>query len=1003
MEKIEIQRFIRSIVRRAHTIQLLVSCNWMLFAGILGVLLASLGFSLHLHYQWVSIIFYSIVLFVAVYVLWRFVQHYVLWSSPLYPYDKVEAEEPMLRGRSYLALDEEDTEEPNFLRTRALQKVLRGLSDIAVERIVSMRPVWRTLHRLVVISIIAVFAQYTLPVGPLQAWAALQSQQAFLQESLQKIDITDESAIVIGDITIHYIFPEYTKMTPITIPNSNGEIHAPPGTKIHVQAKTLERYQAVQIQFNQDPAQEATLSNGREISAEFVLEKEGGYRFVLFDGTQRLPSQAFDMVFDDDDPPVVSVEMKQTKIPSNRPVAFKWTATDDFGLERVVLEIEKKGQVSSFVLRRPENNQLELSANMKRAVSELGLQGGDTAILRVVAYDNQAPIDREESVADGEAFGKRGASADIEIMIMTPEMTAEEMRDLNRKLRDTMLFILADYLVETTPKFDALGMWGDTARLRYDPLRELTNAEWGEQWPTYLSAQLVADVLADSASIMRFLMTTFGPSKIGQPKQADYTSFTEMYESHIAQLERTIYIIDTMLRQVAFMEVAKNAASLNKEVEKFTEMDLENMTAQELTMRLEPINRRMEKLLEATTDLGDGSIKEFIVQRQMEIQNLEKELQKSLEANNTEQIRDLSEQISKAMEQYNDGVQEHLQRLKDEEDQMQQEMESLIEKLEQMEKAEQELANELSTQRAEHDVDGQSKIEIWKKLETLAERSLEYSKEIVDKSGDGRGFQSSTIYGYERLLQQAQKDYNLVISKDSDTLLEEVYIMSRHIAGSNSRTSTELNRQRRPQDALPPSVSSIPNTLNELSVITVEMQELLSKAEMQESSNNEYMSELAQQQNARQKNLRIQMQQAVQEVIKLEQQMPTADGSASEFAKEAVEDMQEAGDSLQQGDSLRGEGFEIQSALRIRDTIDALQQQMQQMQQMQQQMQQMSGESSGSDDGDSQDVSSVDIPPIERRLTPEEYRKQLLEGMQGDVPQEFEILKKRYYEELVAQ
>ena len=1003
MEKIEIQRFIRSIVRRAHTIQLLWSCNWMFFAGVLALLLASLGFSLHIQYQFVSILFYAIVSFVSMYVLVRFVQHYMLWSSPLYPYHKVEAEEPALRGKSYLALDEENVEEKNFLRTRALQKVLHSLSDIALEKIVSMRPVWRTLHRVFVMTIIAVFAQYTLPVGPIQAWAALQSQQSFLQENLQKIDIADVSAIVIGDITIHYIFPEYTKMTSITIPNSNGEIHAPPGTKIRVQAKTLEKYQAVQIQFNQEQAQEAILDNGRDISAEFVLDKEGEYRFILFDGIQRLPSQAFDMVFDDDDPPVVSVEMKQTKIPSNRPISFKWTASDDFGLERVVLEIEKKGQVSSFVLRRPESNQLEMSANMKRAVSELGLHGGDTAILRVVAYDNQAPLDTEESVADGEAFGKRGASADIEIMIMTPEMTAEEMRELNRKLRDTMLFILADYLVESTPKFETLGTWGNTARLRYDPLRELTNTEWGEQWPTYLSAQLVADVLADSSSIMRFLMTTFGPSKIGQPKEEDYKSFTEMYDAHVEQLERTIYIIDTMLRQVAFMEVAKNATSLNKEVERFTEMDLENMTPQELTMRLEPINRRMDMLAEATTDLGDGSIREFIVQRQMEIQNLEKELQKALEANHTEQIRELSEQISKAMEQYNDGVQEHLQRLKDEEDQMQQEMESLIEKLEQMEKAEQELANELSTQRAEHDGDGQSKIEIWKKLEKLAEQSLEDAQDIVEKSGDGRGFQSSTIYGYERLLQQAQKDYNLVIAKDIATLPDELYIMDRHIASSNSRTSTELNRQRRPQDALPPQVSSIPDMLNNLSVQAVEMHELLSRSEMQESSNNAYMSELAKQQNAKQQNLRTQMQQAIQEVIKLEQQMPTADGSASQFAKEAVEDMQEAGESLQEGDSLRGEGFEIQSALRIRDTIDALQQQMQQMQQMQQQMQQMSGESSGSDDGDSEDISSVDIPPIERRLTPEEYRKQLLEGMQGDVPQEFEILKKRYYEELVAQ
>ena len=39
----------------------------------------------------------------------------------------------------------------------------------------------------------------------------------------------------------------------------------------------------------------------------------------------------------------------------------------------------------------------------------------------------------------------------------------------------------------------------------------------------------------------------------------------------------------------------------------------------------------------------------------------------------------------------------------------------------------------------------------------------------------------------------------------------------------------------------------------------------------------------------------------------------------------------------------------------------------------------------------------------EEHMSPEEYRKALLEGMKGDVPEEYQTLKKRYYEELVQQ
>ena len=45
----------------------------------------------------------------------------------------------------------------------------------------------------------------------------------------------------------------------------------------------------------------------------------------------------------------------------------------------------------------------------------------------------------------------------------------------------------------------------------------------------------------------------------------------------------------------------------------------------------------------------------------------------------------------------------------------------------------------------------------------------------------------------------------------------------------------------------------------------------------------------------------------------------------------------------------------------------------------------------------------MDMPDPNDFPTPEEYRQALMEGMQGDVPPEYEQLKARYYEELVRQ
>jgi len=45
----------------------------------------------------------------------------------------------------------------------------------------------------------------------------------------------------------------------------------------------------------------------------------------------------------------------------------------------------------------------------------------------------------------------------------------------------------------------------------------------------------------------------------------------------------------------------------------------------------------------------------------------------------------------------------------------------------------------------------------------------------------------------------------------------------------------------------------------------------------------------------------------------------------------------------------------------------------------------------------------VEIPAPEEFRTPEEYRRALLEGMQGEIPPEYQALEKHYYEDLVRQ
>ncbi|MFZ5476599.1 MAG: hypothetical protein ACOZNI_07470, partial [Myxococcota bacterium] len=59
----------------------------------------------------------------------------------------------------------------------------------------------------------------------------------------------------------------------------------------------------------------------------------------------------------------------------------------------------------------------------------------------------------------------------------------------------------------------------------------------------------------------------------------------------------------------------------------------------------------------------------------------------------------------------------------------------------------------------------------------------------------------------------------------------------------------------------------------------------------------------------------------------------------------------------------------------------------------------------GDDDGDGESIGEeqMQLPAPEEFATPEEYRRALLEGMSGEIPEEYRNLNRRYYEELVRQ
>jgi hypothetical protein len=165
----------------------------------------------------------------------------------------------------------------------------------------------------------------------------------------------------------------------------------------------------------------------------------------------------------------------------------------------------------------------------------------------------------------------------------------------------------------------------------------------------------------------------------------------------------------------------------------------------------------------------------------------------------------------------------------------------------------------------------------------------------------------------------------------------------------------------------------------------------------------------------RQRDLENRLKQASERATALERQFPVRPEGMKEALDDAGQRMQQASEDLQQGQPMQAEGSQGVAGQRIAEAIEALEQAQDQARQQQQAGQGGSGGQQGQegdkdgpqdgDEGQSDELSrrDLEIPGREEFRTPEEYRRALLEGMDGEVPEEYRAMKRRYFEELVGQ
>ena len=919
----------------------------------------------------------------------------------------VEALVPDLRSRLLTAIDWTQRSQERFSQV-LLQRSARKARELALQvqpaQVHSPRAAQRAGGGLAAVLVVLLAAGWLLPVGPADALAVLmRGRAAVLADRLANDQgIQDADSVLIGNIVLFYTFPDYTGLDPMEVPNSDGTIHAPPGTRVRITARTAEAFDAVALQVGSKDAVEARLAGGRDIEAVLEVEGEGVYRFLLVRGQDVSRSPDYRIVVDEDAAPVVAVQSDaQFTAPVNQPLRLAWNARDDFGLKRVVLEIEQDGQVREIELRRPLDGDPELSGAVFMTPEELGLSPGSQAKLRVVAYDN-----------DWMAGGKRGESIEMTVDVLGPQAQGRRLNTYIRELRDAMVLVLADYLVEDVPpSTSAPGMlrWAEGARKRYDPIREIMQRQWGDSTPSSIDGQRVSEVMESGARLIRFTVTTYSPGENGRANDQDVATFASLHAEHIEVLEQTIYLLDTMVRRVGLAEVAERAAEVAQEAQELREFAETNPDAAALMARLDQLERLMASLARAAEKLDEGSLKEFVNARLDESRNLMDAIRKAIAEGDLELAQRLLQQLADSLQQMSEGVGNQMSQGQQADDEMAQKMEQLMEDMSALAEEQESLAEQLAEARSKEGNKAAEQAKAWEEVQRLAERAAQASRTATESAGDGAGWRTSSVDRLQRLQDSTDELLDAVRARDARATLERADRTLRQGSIAQAAVDNELTRARPAREGVPDGVRRAQEETATALEAVQEILELMETKLQQQQEESEAMQQLARQLSAQQQQLGERQQQLQRQLQEVEQGLPTADGSAGEAMQQAGEAMQRAEQQLGAGRSIQGEGHQRDAAGRLRSAQEALQQQQQQYQQMQQRMQQMQGNDQGNQEPreDNRDGNFsqrfIEIPAPEDFQTPEEYRRALLEGMEAEVPEEYQALKKRYYEELVRQ
>jgi hypothetical protein len=920
---------------------------------------------------------------------------------------RVEALSPELRGRLLVAVERVDgprAGESAEIVAEVVKQAEALAARVPPDRVHPSRGFLRSWAGSSGVWALALAAVWVVPGGPEAVLRYWLGSAAVAMVSPEAASVEVEGAARVGDLTLRYIYPDYTGLEPYEVVNSTGEARAVPGTRVEVVARSATPIESAALVAYTDAPLEAEVRDGRMIRAAFVIQPDpGSYRLLTYEAGETRRSREFPIVPEADLAPEVTLQAESPtlEVPVDQWLDLPWHARDDFGVSRVAVLVD--GKEAGADLRRPESRVAEVGDVLHRRPIDLGMAEGGTYELSVAAWDN-----------DTVSGSKRGQSGVIRIVVLGADGLARVTPQQRQELLRMLVDVLGDHLEEPFPPGTTaaeLARWGEAVNARYQPVVAFLEGFRSRR------GRLVADfrpadiALEAGRALIRFTQVAFVPESAELANADSVQMVKDLRVEAIATLEDGILAIDRLMRMAVIREVAESTSILDEMAQRLTDMLARpDVRPDELAAMAEDTEGFLSGMEELAEQLDEGGLKGFVQMHASEVRSLVQAAQEALGQQQLDEAKKLLSRASDRMGDMSEGITAELQRRQEQAKQQQGNAKSLVEKLKELVKQQDELAGQVQQIRDQLGAGQAGRLaELWKRVVALAgeaeEGARSYQEDLMEAS---RPFQESELTGWAvSELEETRRGAEIQDLTGTRSSAEE----AAHAWAQYARRFQMLSRPDMPG----PTSSDMAEVRADINTL-MEAIEQLRRADAQvDPALATRLQELQDEQQA----LEGQLTAARQEAKQVAEDFPVRPRGMEQALQKGDERMLQASEELGRGAGMQAQGSQQAASMHIREAIESLEDAMSQArrasQEMQPQDKQEEGEGQGGEEkkeseGGEGDESGnegrsrpFELPEPEEFRTPEAYRQALLEGMAADVPEEYRALKRRYYEELVHQ